>query len=216
MGEVKFESLSDRKVWRRAMLHLKKRDRALGRIIDGIGEIKFEWHWEPYEAIIRSFIYQQISGSAGDSILKKFEGMFGGRLPTPKEFLRAPERRVRAAGISPQKYSYIKNLCERLESEELDLTGLARLPDEEVIAILDDLKGVGRWTAEMFLMSSLRMVDVFAADDLGLKNAVRRVYKLRKDPSRATLDKITGRWRPYRSIAAIYLWRSTDGIKRKK
>ncbi len=210
----RYESILDMKVWRKAVAHLKRQDKVLAKLIGRYGILEEgmgKWSWNSYEAVIRSFIYQQISGAAGDSILKRFEALFNGKLPNPKQFLKTPMKKIRAAGISPQKYSYIKDFCERLESGQLDLDSLKDLPDEEIIAILDEVKGIGRWTAEMFLMSSLHRVDVFAADDLGLRNAIKRVYGLKSDPNKATLERITNKWRPYRSIGAIYLWRSQDG-----
>lgn len=211
MRSVKFESLSDRRVWSRGARHLKKRDKKLAKIIDRFGNIRSNWGpSNPYEAIVESFIYQQIAGSAAAAILKKFKVLYGNRLPTPREFLKTPESRVRSAGVSPQKYSYIKDLCERLVGGELDLEGLAKLPDEEVIAILDDVRGIGRWTAEMFLMFSLRRVNVFPLDDLGIQNAFKKVYGLRRMPSRERMRDMSSKWSPYRSIAALYLWRSQD------
>lgn len=206
-----FESLADKKVWLKAVRHIKKNDSTLAKLIAKHGIISSNWGpSNPYEAIVQSFIYQQIAGSAADAILEKFKGLYGGRLPSPRVFLETPKSRVRRSGISPQKYSYIKDLCERLVRGELDLKGLAKLPDEEVIAVLDDVKGIGRWTAEMFLIFSLRRVDVFPMDDLGIQNAVRKVYRLRRIPSRERLREISDRWIPYRSIASLYLWRSQD------
>lgn len=206
-----FESLLSDSTWRRGMRHLAKSDKRMAKLVSGFGTIKRDWgSSDPYESILESFIYQQIAGSAADAIVKKFRGLYGGRFPKPREFLRTPEKRVRGAGISPQKYSYIKDLCERLVRKELDLKTLGELPDEEVIAILDDVRGIGRWTAEMFLIFSLRRVDVFPMDDLGIQNAVKRNYGLRRQPSKETLRKLSDGWSPYRSIATLYLWRSQD------
>ncbi len=211
MPVERFESVTDKKVWRKAISHLKKSDRILAKIIAAHGDLSPDWGaTDPYEAIVESFIYQQIAGSAAEAILKKFKKLYKGRLPTPRQFLKTPETRVRGAGISPQKYSYIKDLCLRLVNKELDLKGLGKLPDEEVIAILDDVRGIGRWTAEMFLMFSLRRVDVFPIDDLGIQNAVMKAYGLRRRPSRETMKRVSEKWAPYRSIASLYLWRSQD------
>ncbi len=206
-----FESMADIRVWARAMRHLRKRDAKLAKLVSKYGMIRHEWGPpNPYEAIVDAFIYQQISGKAAESISNKFKALYGGRLPAPKEFLKTSEKRVKGSGISPQKYSYIKDLCERLVNGELDLDGLAKLPDEEVIAILDDVRGIGRWTAEMFLMFSLRRVDVFPMDDLGIQNGFRKVYGLKGRPNRDRMLATSARWAPYRSIASLYLWRSQD------
>ncbi len=205
-----FESLKDKKTWKKAMAHLKVRDRVLAKLIKRMGIVKSSWGpASPYEAIVGSFIYQQISGAAGDSILRKFKALYNGKLPSPRQFLKTPEKKVRSAGISPQKYSYIKDLCERLERGDLDLDGLKKLPDEEVIAILDDVKGIGRWTAEMFLMFSLNRVNVFAIDDLGLQKAVKNAYGL-KHTDKKKIEELSRKWEPYKSIASLYLWRSQD------
>lgn len=211
MRSARFETLDDKSIWRNGMRYLKKNDRKLAKVIATLGMIKSSWGpSEPYEAIVESFIYQQIAGSAAEAILKKFKGLYGGRLPSPQEFLKTPEKKVRGAGISPQKYSYIKDLCERLVRGDLDLKSLGRLPDEEVIAILDEVRGIGRWTAEMFLMFSLKRTDVFPVDDLGIQNGVKKVYGFKHLPSRKKMLEISSRWGPYRSLASLYLWRSQD------
>ena len=180
-------------------------------IIRDVGPMRiYRERVSPYGAIVSSFIYQQIAGSAADAILKKFKALYGGRMPTPTEFLKTPLVRIRKAGISPQKYSYIRDLCKRIKAGELDLDGLAQLPDEEVIAILDDVRGIGRWTAEMFLMFYLKRVDVMPMDDLGLRNAMRTAYHLRKLPGKRKISELSLKWGPYKSIAAMYLWRSLD------
>lgn len=211
MRTEKFESLESSKTWRNGIKHLRKSDRRIASIIDRFGAISRDWSPDdPYEAMVESFVFQQISGSAAESILKKFKKLYGGRLPKPKQFLKTPESRVRGAGISPQKYTYIRNLCERIVDGDLDLESLHRLPDEEVIAVLDDLKGVGRWTAEMFLMFNLKRIDVFPFDDLGIRKAVMKVYGLGHMPNREKMEALSEKWRPYRSMAALYLWKSQD------
>ncbi len=208
---MQFESLANGEVWKRGMRHISRKDRKLARVVARFGAIDSDWGpSDPYEAIVESFIYQQISGAAADSIARRFRGLYGGRLPSPTQFLKTPVAKVRRAGVSPQKYSYIRGLCERIEGGELDLESLRRLPDEEVIAILDDIKGIGRWTAEMFLMFSLKRVDIFPMDDLGIQNGIKEVYGMRRRPGREEMLELSERWRPYRSVAALYLWRSQD------
>lgn len=214
MQKSDFDTINDKKVWRRATAHLKKRDAVLGEVIERVGDVKLEWGPDHYEALVRSFISQQISGSAADSIYNKFTGLYNGKLPTPKEFLKTPEKKIRSVGISPQKYSYIKDLSQRMERGTLSLEGMRRLPDEEVIVKLDEVKGIGRWTAEMFLMFSLGRVNVFPADDLGIQKAIQKAYRLRKLPSKDKMGKLSKEWNPYRSIATIYLWRSIETKKK--
>lgn len=214
MQKSRFDSLSDRKVWKKAAAHLRKKDVKLGKVIERIGDVTLEWGPRHYEALVRSFIAQQISGSAADSIYSKFTGLYRGRMPTPREFLRTPEKKVRSVGISPQKYSYIKDLSQRIESGTLSLEDMRHLSDEEVVVKLDEVKGIGRWTAEMFLMFSLGRVNIFPADDLGVQKAIQKVYGLRKLPSRKRMHELSREWNPYRSIATIYLWRSIEARKK--
>ncbi len=204
------ELMSDKKTFKKAIVHLKKKDKVLGRIIQKHGAISISWSpSNPYEAILETFISQQISGAAANSITKKFKALFNGKFPSPKKFLNTPLAKIRSAGISPQKYSYMKDLCEKISNGDLNLQQLSALPDEEVVAILDDVKGIGRWTAEMYLMFTLSRINVFALDDLGLKNAVMKAYKLKK-VDKEKLTSISNKWIPYRSVAALYLWRSLD------
>ncbi len=210
MAKEKFESVNSEAAWDRGVLHLKKNDKILARIITTVGPIKLDKKKkEPYDSLMRMFIYQQIAGSAADSILKRFEQLYGGRLPTPKEFLKTPEKRVRSAGISPQKYSYIKDLCERIVSGRLKLDGLATMSDDEIILMLDEVRGIGRWTAEAFLMFNMGRINVFPTDDLGLINGIKGAYKIRT-LDRKRLEALTKKWEPYKSIAALYLWRNLD------
>ncbi len=126
------------------------------------------------------------------------------------ELLGTPEDRLRSAGLSPQKISYLRDLCERLEKKTLVLEQLSDLPDEEVIRELDAVRGIGRWTAEMFLIFVLARPDVLPADDLGLRKAAQRAYQLAELPTREKFTELSERWHPYSTIATLYLWRSGE------
>ena len=203
-------ALSRRAVWKRGTEHLRESDPVMARIISGASLKELELESDYYRAIVESIVFQQLAGKAAEAILKRFKGLYNGRLPTPRQFLSAEESFIRNAGISPQKYSYITDLCLKLENGLVELESLGKKPDEEVIAELTKVKGIGRWTAEMFLMFSLGRPDVFAMDDLGLRNAVIKAYRLRKQPSKEKLAAISRKWKPYRSIASLYLWRYKD------
>ncbi len=212
---MKYESYVDKRVWSKGVKHIKKNDKVLARVL---GSVKFqpdEWwlHKDYYASIVRAIIYQQISGKAGDAIIKKFASLYNGKLPRPAKFLATPEKMVRAAGVSPQKYSYLVDLCTRIEDGRLELKKFSKMDDEKIIEELDEVRGIGRWTAEMFLMFSLGRVDVVPYDDLGLQKSVQRVYKLRALPSREKFEMLSRKWRPYGTIASLYLWRSQDGSK---
>ncbi len=207
---AEFESFADRKTWQKGVRYLSKKDRTMARLLKKKIFEKIELHTHHYDAIVHSIIYQQISGAAGNSILRKFKGLYGGKLPKPSQFLATKEAKVRAAGISPQKYSYIKDLCEKIESGQLELKKFSRMPNDQIILELDDVRGIGRWTAEMFLMFSLGRTDVLPMDDLGIRNSIKRVYKLKALPEREFMSKLEEKWRPYNSIASLGLWFSHD------
>jgi DNA-3-methyladenine glycosylase II len=207
----RFESLTDASTWKRGIAHLKHRDKALAKVIDGLGRYgKFETYSDSYGAIVESIVFQQLAGKAAQSILKRFKKIYGGKLPKPARFLLTEEKEVRGSGISPQKYSYIKDLCIRLEGGLLELEELRLMDNEDVIDALDEVKGIGRWTAEMFLIFSLARTDVLPMDDLGIRKAVQKAYGMRRLPEKEDFEKLARKWHPYESIASLYLWRSHD------
>ena len=166
---------------------------------------------DPFEALCRSIASQQLSIKAAETIFGRFCELFPPDCrPTPERVMRVNASRIRAAGFSRAKVSFIKDLAAHVLDGRLDLHGLNKHPDEEVMRQLVAVKGIGRWTAEVFLMFRLGRQDVLPADDLGLMNAVHRVYRLRKRPDAKRLRQMGETWRPYRSIAAWYLWASLD------
>ena len=203
-------SLSDPKVWKKGVRHLKKNDSVLARIIGKARPIKFELDDDHYEAIVGSIIFQQLAGSAARAILNRFKDLYCGRLPSPREYLSTGEVKLRSSGLSPQKISYIKDLAERLESGRLNLKRLEELSDEEAMDELDDVRGIGRWTAEMFLLFKLGRTDVLPVDDLGLRKAVKKAYRLRNLPTRERFEQLAEKWHPFSSISTLYLWRMTE------
>ncbi len=203
-------SLADRTTWRAGVRRLKKNDPVLARVIRRMGPLKAQLDDGYYESLVGAIIFQQLAGAAARAILNRFKHLYDGRIPNPERFLDTPESRLRSAGLSPQKVSYIRDLCERIVSGSLDLKRLSDEPDEEVVRQLDVVKGIGRWTAEMFLIFVLGRTDVLPVDDLGLRKAAKRAYRLRSLPSKEKFGRLAKPWRPYRSIAALYLWRSGE------
>ncbi len=203
-------SLADRKVWQRGIRYLKRNDPILARIISRVGPVKFELDDDHYEAVVGSIIYQQLAGSAARAILNRFKQLYGGRIPSPREYLATDVEKLRGSGLSPQKISYIKDLAERLENGTLDLERLENLPDEEALNELDAVRGIGRWTAEMYLIFKLGRTDVLPVDDLGLRKAVQKAYRLRKLPTRDRFEQLAEKWHPYSSISTFYLWKSLE------
>lgn len=165
---------------------------------------------EPYGALVRSIVGQQLSTKAAATIYGRLIDLFGGRTPTPAELLAADPEAVRAAGLSRPKVAYLRSLAEHVESGELELDRLSELADEEVADQLTAVKGLGQWTADMFLIFHLRRPDVLPVGDLGVRRAVERAYDLPGLPDPAQLTVIAEPWRPNRSLASLYLWRSLD------
>lgn len=197
----------------RARRHLMRRDRVLGALITRIGPCRLNEvpPQKPFVALAYSIASQQLSVKAADTIFNRFRDLFPPeRIPDPARLLTLDVETVRKVGFSRPKVGFLKELAAGVVENRLALDTLHDLPDEEAMAVLTSIKGVGRWTAEVFLMFRLGRMDVFPADDLGLVKAVQRVYGLRKRPSRDRLMKIAEPWRPYRTVAAWYLWRSVS------
>ena len=203
-------SLADHRVWQKGIRHLKRNDPILAEIIGRVGPIKFELDDDHYEVVVGSIIFQQLAGPAARAILNRFKQLYGGRLPSPREYLSTDVEKLRGSGLSPQKISYIKDLAQRLENRTLDLKRLEKLPDEEALNELDNVRGIGRWTAEMFLIFMLGRTDVLPVDDLGLRKAAQKAYRLRKLPKRDRFEKLAEKWHPYSSISSMYLWKSME------
>lgn len=165
-----------------------------------------------FSALVRAIVFQQLSTKAASTIYGRLTGLMPGGTPTPQALVVITDEQLREAGISRQKGAYLRDLCARVLSGALDLEALESMPDEEVIAALVQVKGIGRWSAEMFLMFRLHRPDVLPVSDLGIINAIRKVYGLRKKPSPDRIRRIGDAWRPYRSVASWYLWRSLDNV----
>ena len=167
---------------------------------------------DAYGALLRSIVGQQLSTKAARTIYERLTELFGGRTPPPRELLDSDPDRIRAAGLSRPKVAYLRDLAARVEAGELELERLARLPDEEVSAQLTAVKGLGQWTAHMFLIFHLGRPDVLPVGDLGVRRAVERAYGLDDLPPADELTRIAEPWRPHRSLASLYLWRSLDAV----
>ncbi len=199
--------------YRAARRHLMKSDPKLRDVIKRIGPCRLHAvaPEHPFEALCRSIASQQLSIKAAETIFRRFCALCPpDSRPTPERVMQLSDDQIRAAGFSRPKVSFIKDLAGHVIDGRLDLDGLTEHPDEEVMRQLVAVKGIGRWTAEVFLMFKLGRQDVLPADDLGLMNAVHRVYRLRKRPDARRLRQMGEVWKPYRSVAAWYLWASLD------
>ncbi|MSO30443.1 MAG: DNA-3-methyladenine glycosylase 2 family protein [Acidobacteria bacterium] len=164
-------------------------------------------HTDPFQALVHAIISQQLSTKAAATIAGRVDALLDG-LPTPARVAAVSDAQLRSAGLSGQKVGYLRDLSGRIADESLPLDTLDLMPDEEVIVALTRVKGIGRWTAEMFLMFRLHRPDVLPVGDLGIVKAVQRAYRLRTLPSPARLLRLGESWRPYRSVACWYLWAS--------
>jgi DNA-3-methyladenine glycosylase II len=159
--------------------------------------------------LVEAIITQQLSAKAADSISARFRAIYG-KFPKPADVIETSDAKLRKAGLSYMKVSYIKDLSKKIESKEIRLAYMRNLSDEEVIVQLTQVKGIGRWTAEMFLIFSLGRLDVLPVGDLGLRKGIRNLYSLEELPEKEQIECIAEKWRPYRSVATWYLWRSQD------
>jgi DNA-3-methyladenine glycosylase II len=196
---------------REAVTHLKGADPVLNAIIERVGECRMEFRAPDFSTLVRSIVYQQLSGKAASTILKRFIDAMPGGILTPAAILELTKEQMRALGLSGQKTAYIRDLAERTLAGELDFARFPAMTDDDVIEHLTRVKGVGVWTAQMFLIFALRRPNILPVGDLGVRSAIRKAYRLRALPPPARMEKIAKRWHPYCSVAAWYLWRSLDG-----
>jgi DNA-3-methyladenine glycosylase II len=199
----------------KAVATLRDGDPVMARLIDDHhqlvrADLKEERAGDAYGALLRSIVGQQLSTKAAATIYGRMLELFGGHAPTPRQLLEVDPDSIRAAGLSRPKISYLRDLAVHVEEGRLDLEHLPELPDEEVSAQLTDIKGLGQWTADMFLMFHLRRPDILPVGDQGIRRAVQVEYRLRKPPDAKRLEKIARPWRPYRTLACLYLWSSLD------
>jgi DNA-3-methyladenine glycosylase II len=193
----------------KALVHLKKSDAVLASIIERVGTPKIAYREPTFEALARSIVFQQLSTKAARTIYGRLEEAAGGRI-TPQAIQNLSLGEMRRAGLSKQKIGYIRDLAEHALSGKVDFDRLPAMSDEEVIAALTDIKGVGVWTAQMFLIFALRRPNVLAVGDLGVRTAIKRHYRKRVLPAPALIEKLAVAWHPYCSIACWYLWRSLE------
>ena len=194
----------------RARRLLMRRDARLAPLIKKAGRCRLPdgRTRHPFAALVRAILSQQLSGKAADTIHGRMVAVLGGpELLTAERLLAADPAALRASGVSGPKIKYLRDLAERVADGRLDLHALDAQPDEDVIAALTAVKGMGRWTAEMFLMFRLNRPDVFPVDDLGIVKGVQKLFGMKRRPKPSTMTRLAEPWRPYRSIAAWYLWR---------
>jgi len=177
--------------------------------MERVGPCRMEFGEPVFHSLAEAIVYQQLNGKAAVTIFKRFTALAGEPV-TPEGIAKLTSEQMRSVGLSQQKSSYLRDMAERAIRGELDFTRLSEMTDEEVIKHLTQVKGVGVWTAQMFLMFTLRRQNVLPTGDFGIQTAIQKHYNKRKLPKPVQMEKIAKPWEPYRSIACWYLWRSLD------
>jgi DNA-3-methyladenine glycosylase II len=209
---------------RQAITHLKKCDPVLASIIARVGPFRLDRRPATFEAMARAIVFQQLAGAAARTIYQRLQNaceqasggqdtersLYGGFIITPESVLALTEEQMRACGLSRQKLSYIRDLAQKTISREVDFAALPEMTDADVIEHLTRVKGVGVWSAQMFLIFALGRLDVMPTVDLGINMAICKAYGKRKIPKPKQILKFAEKWKPYRSLACWYLWRSVD------
>jgi DNA-3-methyladenine glycosylase II len=198
--------------------HLRKSDRVLRRIVDRVGDCELvpRRRRTPFESLAMAIAHQQLNGTAANTILSRFRGLFPGvRFPAPADLGRVTDEQLRGVGFSRAKVAAIRDLAEKtLDGTVPPNRVLSRLDDEEIVQRLTQVRGIGRWTVEMLLIFQLGRPDVLPADDFGIRNGFRLAFRLDELPARKQLLEHGERWRPFRTTAAWYLWRAVDLLAR--
>ncbi|MGA7292667.1 MAG: DNA-3-methyladenine glycosylase [Terriglobales bacterium] len=192
-----------------AVKHLKKSDPVMAAIIGRIGPCRIQFGEPTFHSLAESILYQQLNGKAAATIFDRFTALAGDPL-TPKGILKLTDEQMRGVGLSRQKTSYLRDLAEKTAVGLLEFERMSEMSEDEVIAHLTQVKGIGVWTAHMFLMFTLRRPDILPVGDYGVQAAIKKHYKKRKWPKPDVMQKIAKPWAPYRSIACWYLWKSLD------
>jgi DNA-3-methyladenine glycosylase II len=195
----------------KALLHLKACDPVLRRLIEEVGPYALECLEPGFETLVKSIVHQQLSGKVALVIFNRLAAAAGVRPLTPESVLKLRPRKMRAVGLSQQKVAYIRDLARRTLAGEIDFSAIQALPDDEVCRVLTGVKGIGVWTAQMFLIFALRRSDVLPSADLGIRAALRKLYGLPELPKPAQVEELARNWRPYSTVASWYLWRSLEG-----
>jgi DNA-3-methyladenine glycosylase II len=201
----------------KAIAALREADPVMARLIDEHTtlvrrDLRRDRRGDAYGALLRSIVGQQLSTKAASTIYSRLIEIFDGHAPTPNQLLAADPEEIRAAGLSRAKVAYLRDLAQHVEEGTLELDRLDELPDEEVSAQLTAIKGLGQWTADMFLMFHLRRPDVLPVGDQGIRRAVKVQYRMRKMPDAKRLERVARPWRPHRTLACLYLWSSLDNV----
>ena len=205
-----FVNINEPRTFQLGARHLSKADPKIRQLVKTLGPIEFDAGGDPFESLVEAIISQQLSGQSARAIFGRLKAAMGCEVIEAQALKRMHVSRLRKAGVSPQKIRYLRDLSSRVANGQLDLNGLKEMDDGEVVRVLDEVKGIGPWTAHMFLLFTLGRPDVLPVDDLGIQMAVKRVYSLRKLPGAKKIEEIASKWHPYCSVASLYLWHAKN------
>ena len=194
-----------------ALAHLRRRDEVLRDVIERVGPCNLRTDRSLFEVMLETIVSQQLSVRAADTIYARLTAAMGGARPGPRHLLALSDTRLRECGLSRAKTVYVRNVAEFFGARRYTRRSFASLDDDAVIEALTSIKGVGEWSAHIFLIFGLHRLDVFPIGDLGLRKAMMQMYGLRVNTKPQKLEKIADAWRPYRSIGSLYMWRGYDG-----
>jgi DNA-3-methyladenine glycosylase II len=202
----------------KAAKHLAANDKKLAPVIAASGPCRIKPHADHYGELVGSIVGQQLSSVAAGTIWRRVLDLFGGKMPTPAQLIKIDDQRLRDVGLSWAKVHYVKDLAQHVLDGRLDLEHISTMPNEQVIEQLTAVKGIGEWSAHMFMMFGLGRLDVLPVGDLGVRKAVMNLYDLKElpDPARMVTIANKNKWHPYESVASWYLWQSLDNNPQKK
>jgi DNA-3-methyladenine glycosylase II len=195
---------------RKAIDALKNADPVLAALIETVGPYRIRYSPPDFETLVKAIVYQQLSGKAAATIFGRLQAAAGDGRLTSEATLQLTPQTMRALGLSRQKIGYIQDIARKTQGGGTDFAALPKMKDEEVLQVLTSLKGVGVWTAQMFLIFALRRKDVLPGGDLGVRAAVKKAYGFEFLPTPSEVDTVGEKWRPYRTVASWYLWRSLE------
>jgi DNA-3-methyladenine glycosylase II len=204
------ESLADAETFRRGYDHIRVKDPLLGKVLEKHGVIEFRAEGDLFESLVESILSQQLASPSANSIIRKVRAIYPDGKLEAQAVYKTPVSKLRAAGVSPQKITYLKDLSKRVSKGTIDLESLRSMDDERIIEILDEVRGIGPWTVHMLLIFTLGRTNVLPVDDLGVRKGMQRLYSLKEMPKKKEMEKLGESWHPYRTVASLYLWRHTD------
>jgi DNA-3-methyladenine glycosylase II len=195
-----------------AVAHLRRRDPVLAAVMRNVGPCRLAPARSHFMTLVEAIVWQQLSWHAANAIHQRLLDVLGTRRPRPRDVLQVPLRQLRAVGLSQRKAEYLNGLARHFEEGRFPARRIHRLSDEEIVSLLGEIRGIGRWSAEMFLIFALNRLDVFPVGDLGLRKAIGRHYAAGGMPTDGELARIADPWRPFRTIASWYLWAAADSV----